>query len=335
MLVLTACRAAAAEDAQVRVVVDDHPNLSVPFGLDFFDDGSLAVADFGGQRICRVSADGVVDVLAGDGQAGHRDGAAAQAQFNAPHNVVVLDGGDLLVSDTSNHCVRRINLATRDVTTVAGRGGIEGFAGDGAVARGALCSQAYHVYPTAKGFLLADLGNRRIREVEGDLIRTIAGTGESAAPADGALAREAPLVDPRAVAQDGEGNIWILERSGHALRMIDPAGHIRTVAGTGAAGAASDGPALQCTLNGPKFLWIEVSGDVLIADTENHCIRRYSRRDATLTTIAGTGIQGEGPPGMSPTQTALHQPHGAAMAPDGTLYISDSINGRLLAVPAE
>src|SRR5207253_1971058 len=105
-------------------------------------------------------------------------------------------------------------------------------------------------------------------------IRLIAGNGERGVPADGAVAREAPLVDPRAVAADGSGNVYILERGGHALRVVDRDGKIRTVAGTGKAGPASDdGPALKATLRGPKHLCLDHDGNVVIADTDNHCIR--------------------------------------------------------------
>jgi len=314
---------------QLAVVVDDDPLLTTPFGFDFLADGSLVVADFGGNRISRIDRDHHVSVVAGDGEAGYRDGPAGQARFNQPHHVVVAGKGKLLVADTSNHCVRWVDVKTGQVSTAAGKPQ-SGFAGDGGPAPDALFNQAYHVVATEHGFLVADLGNRRIRAVEKGIIRTVAGNGRQGVPADGATANAAPLVDPRAVARDRQGNVWILERGGNSLRVVDKAGHIRTVAGTGKAGAASDGPALECTLNGPKFIFCETSGDVLIADTDNHCIRRYSAKSRTLTTIAGTGQKGEGASGRKPTETPLNQPHAVAVAPDGTLYIADSLNGRIL-----
>ena len=115
-------------------------------------------------------------------------------------------------------------------------------------------------------------------------------------------------------------------------RAVDPEGRIRTVVGTGKAGPAADGPALKGTLNGPKFLWVEKAGTVLIADTDNHCIRRYDPGAGTLTTVAGTGKRGRDPAGGRPTDTALDQPHGVAVDADGVLYISDSLNHRILKV---
>jgi sugar lactone lactonase YvrE len=316
-------------DQKVEVLVEDNPLLTMPFGLDFLPDGSLVVADFGGHRVCRVTHDRKVTVLAGAGEKGHRDGPAPRALFNAPHAVATLPNGNVLVADTMNHCIRRI--ADGEVSTVAGAPE-PGFAGDGGRARDARFRETYHVCTTPTGYLVADLGNRRIRAVEDGNIRTVAGNGKKGAPANGATATEAPLVDPRAVARGHDGRLWVLERSGPALRVVDADGRIHTVAGTGKAGPLADGPGLNCTFNGPKFLWVEASRDVLIADTDNHCIRRYAPGSGSLTTVAGTGKPGRGAPGGRPTATALDQPHGVALSRDGVLYISDSLNHRILKI---
>ncbi len=95
---------------------------------------------------------------------------------------------------------------------------------------------------------------------------------------DGTLATEAPLNDPRAVAVDSKGNVYILERGGNSLRVVDAATQkIKTVAGTGKKGPlTADGPGLQATFSGPKFLWCDSADNVLIADSDNHCIRKYT-----------------------------------------------------------
>jgi sugar lactone lactonase YvrE len=322
--------ALASADDKVVVLVENHPLLTTPFGLDFLPDGSLVVADFGGHRVCKVTRAGEVSVLAGTGESGHRDGPASRARFNAPHTVAVLPGGDVLVADTLNHCVRRIS-ARGTVSTVAGAPQ-PGFAGDGGPAREARFRETYHVCATPKGFLVADLGNRRIRAVEDGTIRTVAGNGQKGVPTDGSPAAASPLLDPRAVARGPDGSLWILERSGHALRTVDPEGRIRTVAGTGRPGPAADGPALKATLRGPKFVWVEKSGTVLIADTDNHCIRRYDPRSGSLITVVGTGRRGRSAAGGQPTATALDQPHGVAADGDGILYVSDSLNHRIFKV---
>jgi len=271
-------------------------------------------------------------VLAGSGKKGLKDGAGSTAEFNAPHNLVVAPDGMIYIADTSNHGVRKLDPKTGTVQTIAG--GTKGFAGDGGPAEKAQFDQAYHVALDADGknLYVCDLGNRRIRKIDlkSGTIVTVAGSGKRGVPEDGVKATEAPLVDPRAVAVDKAGRLWILERAGHALRVVED-GKVRTVVGTGEKGLAGDGgPAKSAKMDGPKFLWIDPTGDVLIADTENHCIRKYTAKDGKITRIAGTGKKGKDGAGGEPTSVQLSRPHGVAIGPDGAMYISDSDNGRLL-----
>src|SRR5262249_18741810 len=157
--------------------------------------------------------------------------------------------------------VRRLDPKTGIVTPFAGTGE-KGYGGDGGPAAKAQFGAIYCVAFDPKGerLYLADLDNRRIRAIDRKtgIVPTVAGNGEKGVPADGAEAVKAPLVDPRAVAVDGKGNIYILERSGHALRVVDASGKIRTVAGTGKAGSTGDGgDARKAMLNGPKHLCID------------------------------------------------------------------------------
>jgi sugar lactone lactonase YvrE len=304
--------------------------LQQPFGFDFLD-GQVVLAEFVAHRIVRIDASGKSTVLAGSGMKGDKDGRGVEAEFNAPHNLVVAPDGSIYVADTSNHRVRKLDPKTGEVTTVAGRE--KGFAGDGGPARDARFDQAYHVALDADGknLYVCDLGNRRVRKIDlkAGTISTVAGNGKRGVPTDGTTATEAPLVDPRAVAVDKSGRLWILERAGHALRVVED-GKVRTVAGTGEKGFAGDGgPALKAKLDGPKFLWIDPAGDVLIADTENHCIRKFAVKDGTITRVAGTGKKGIDA-GGPPANVALAQPHGVAIGPDGAMYVADSTNGRVL-----
>ena len=253
--------------------------LAQPFGVDFDPAGTLVFVEIDGHRVCRIDGTGLLTRIAGTGQKGAADGGGEplKSEFNALHNLAIAKSGDIYLADTLNHRVRKIDVKTGQISTVAGTGE-KGFAGDGGPAKLAKFSGIYCVSldPSNERLLLADLDNRRVRAVElmTGVVTTIAGNGERGVPSDGAQAASAPLVDPRAVAADSAGNIYVLERSGHALRCVDPNGKIRTVVGTGQKGASGDGgPARQATLSGPKHLCLDRDGGVIIADTDNDLIR--------------------------------------------------------------
>lgn len=333
LLALFAVACPARAEQKLTILAGGDKSLHQPFGMGFTPGGTLVLVELGGHRVVEVGADGKARTLAGSGENGFADGPAPMAKFNGPHNLVVAGNGDIYVADTLGHRVRKVDGKTRVVSTVAGTGE-KGFGGDGGPARDAKLDQAYHVAldRDGTGLLVCDLGNRRIRKIDlkAGTIGTVVGNGQRAEPADGTPALEAPLVDPRAVEIDKEGRIWILERSGHALRVVED-GKIRTVAGTGKKGAGGDGgPALKAELNGPKFLWIDPAGDVLIADTENHVIRKYVVKTGMIERVAGTGTKGSGGLEKGLLGVELTQPHGVAIGPDGALYIADSMNHRIL-----
>ena len=296
--------------------------LSEPFGVDVAADNSLWVVEMAGNRVRRVDPSGkVTTVVEG---------------LKGPHSIAVGPGGILYIADTNNHRILRYDPTSNTTTPFAGTGK-KGYAGDGGPAASAEFGAIYSVAFDPKGetMVLADLDNRRVRAIDmkAGVVRTVAGDGSRGVPKDGSVAAQSPLVDPRAAAIDGEGNVYIAERGGHALRVVDKSGVIRTVAGTGKAGGSGDGgPALAATLNGPKHLAIDRDGGVLIADTENHTIRKYHPKDGTITRVAGTGKRGKGDLGKPPTEVALDRPHGVFVGPDGSLYIADSDNGRVLKV---
>jgi DNA-binding beta-propeller fold protein YncE len=278
----------------------------------------------------------MLTTIAGTGQkgSGGDDGLARDAQFNSMHSLAVTPGGDLYIADTWNNRVRKIDARTGRITTIAGTGE-KGYSGDGGPAAKARFGGVYCLALDAGGqhLYIADLDNRRIRMVDlaTKIVTTVAGNGRRGVPLDGAPAVLAPLLDPRAVAVDTHGNIYILERSGNALRVVDSQGKIRTVVGTGKAGATGDGAdARQATLNGPKHLCIDRNGDVIIADTANHLIRRYIPATGKIVRVAGTGKKGRGAPGALPEQIDLDEPHGVAIDSSGVLYIADSNNHRIL-----
>src|SRR5260221_2059186 len=218
----------------------------------------------------------------------------------------------------------------------AGRGG-RGFGGEGGRQTAAAFGNVYCLTFDARreNLYLADLDNRRVRAVnlKTGLVKTVAGNGEKGVPKDGAEASNAPLLDPRAVAVDSQDNLYILERSGNALRVVDQTGRIRTVAGSGVKGfAGDDGDALKALLNGPKHITIDVADNLIIADTDNHVIRKYLPKEHKIVRVAGSGKNGLDGVGGPPMELELNQPHGVCMDKAGRLYIADTLNDRVLRI---
>jgi DNA-binding beta-propeller fold protein YncE len=312
--------------------------LQMPFGVDFDRAGNLFLVEFTGHRVRKIDRKGLLSTVAGTGEKGYSgdEGPAAKAQFNRMHRLAVAANGDIYVADTWNNRVRKIDGRTGAIRTIAGTGE-KGFSGDGGPATKARFGGIYCLALDARGekLYLADLDNRRIRvvDVRSGVVEAVAGNGERGVPKDGTEARQAPLVDPRAVAVDAKGNVYILERAGHALRVVDTEGKIRTVAGTGKKGFRGDGgDALRAEFNGPKHLCVDHNGDVLIADTENHVIRKYLPREGKIRRVAGTGRKGRAGLDGPPQDAELNQPHGVTARPDGTIYIADSSNNRIVKI---
>jgi len=312
--------------------------LDGPFGVGFDAEGTMYVVEMTGHRIRKVGPEGRLTTVAGTGKKGDSGdaGPASSAEFNGMHHLIVAKNGDIYVADTWNNRVRKIDAHSGRITAFAGTGK-KGFSGDGGPALRAEFGGVYCLALDDEGktLYLADLDNRRIRAIDllSGVVSTVAGNGHKGVPKDGDDAKSAPLVDPRAVAVDHKGNVYILERAGHALRVVDRSGKIRTVAGTGKQGNTGDGgDALKATFNGPKHLSVDAQDNVLIADTENHRIRVYHPENGTITNLAGTGRKGAAGLGKAPGDAELSQPHGVILGPGGVVYISDSSNGRVLKI---
>jgi DNA-binding beta-propeller fold protein YncE len=131
------------------------------------------------------------------------------------------------------------------------------------------------------------------------------------------------------VALAPDGALYVLERQGSSLRRVRDGG-IETVAGTGARGYSGDGgDARAAVFNAPKEMAVDPDGNVFIVDTENHVIRHIDSKNCIVTTIAGNGTAGGGGDGGAARAAGLARPHGAAVGPDGAVYIGDSENHRI------
>lgn len=299
--------------------------LTSPFGVDFNSDGEMWIVELEGGRVHRLDKSGRLHHVGGDGTQSYKgDGEPlASATFNGMHNCAVTPNGELYIADSWNHCVRKVDAATGVISTIAGTGK-KGFSGDGGPATNATFDfvMCITLNPANDVLHIADLNNRRIRAVDlrSGIVTTVAGNGKQGVPKDGAPAIESPLVDPRAVAQDSKGNTWILERSGHALRVVRTDGTINTVAGTGRKGFV-DGPGLMAQFGSPKHLCIDDSDNIYIADDDNGAIRRMDSQTHEITTVP---LQGQGD-----ARIQLSHPHGVTWE-NGWLYIVDMGHNRIL-----
>ncbi len=201
--------------------------LDRPSGVALDAAGNLYIADTDNQRIRKVDAAGVITTVAGDGNYGYGGdgGPAVEAHLRVPRGVALDGAGNLYIADSSNDRIRKVDAAGV-ISTVAGDGpnsyGGDGYGGDGGAATAAQLSSPWGVAPDGAGNLyIADTGNQRIRKVDaGGLITTVAGTGVRGYSGDGGAAVAAQLRNPRGVAVDGAGNLYIADEN-HRIRRVE------------------------------------------------------------------------------------------------------------------
>lgn len=315
-----------------------------PFGVDFGADGTIYIVEMrGGERLRAIDAKGNLITVAGKfnvhGYSGD-GGPAIEATFNGMHNLAVGGDGHVYLADTWNNCVRAFDPATGKARLFKGKPTPLPPGADKAKPNaefGGVFCVAFE--PTGKTLYICDLDRKRIFKADRETgaMTLVAGNGKGGKPQDGQPAVEQPLSDPRAVAADRKGNVYILERNAHQLRVVGSDGAIRTVAGSGAKGTAGlGGPALAAQMSGPKHISIDKDDSVLIADAENHRILRYVPGKETIELIAGTGRKGKSGVDGDPKQAEFNRPHGIVVhPPTGDLYISDSDNNRVLKIVRE
>lgn len=190
------------------------------------------------------------------------------------------------------------------------------------------------IYPNglaldAQGNLyISDIGAHRIFKLTGNRLTVIAGTGEGGFSGDGGPATQARLFAPHDLGFDAAGNLFIADTYNQRIRRLDQQGVITTIAGNGKAEYAGDnGPALQAALNNPQGLAFDRAGNLLIADTFNHVIRRVAPA-GIITTFAGS-VPGHGGDGGPANKAQINLPMAVAVSPDGSVYISDAANSRI------
>jgi DNA-binding beta-propeller fold protein YncE len=300
-----------------------------PYGLLIGPDRGLYFCDLDNQRIRRLDLrTHQTTTIAGNGQKGYSGdgGPAAAASLNMPHEIQFDSARNLYIAERDNHVVRKVDAKTGVLTTFAGTGA-PGFSGDGGPAARAQLRQPHSIAVDPKGrLLICDIGNHRIRQVDfsSGTIETYGGTGERQPTPDGASVKSAPLNGPRTIAINRDGDLYLALREGNAIYRIAPkTATIHHLAGTGEQGYSGDGgPARVARLAGPKGL-AYARGNLYVADTENHVVRRIELKTGIITTVVGTGRRGDGPE-PDPLRCGLSRPHGVFVDAAGVLYVGDS-----------
>ncbi len=312
--------------------------ISNPFDVALDADGNLYFSESGNHCVRKVDAKaGTISTVAGTGTKGYSGdgGPANRAMLNDPYGVELDRAGNLYIVDRLNFCIRRVNKEGK-IETIAGTGK-SGFSGDGGPGKEAQLKEPNGLCLDGKGKLfIADVADHRVRvlDLASDKMATLCGTGKGAQVGDGGPFKDAGLLGPRAVAIGPDGNLYVCERNGNAIRKIDfQSGKIERVAGTGKKGYTGDGgPALEATFNGPKEIDIDRQGNIFIVDTENQAIRKIDAKTGKITTVAGSGKQGNTGDDGPATNATLGRPHGVVVGPDGAVYIGDTLSHKIRVV---
>lgn len=300
-----------------------------PTGIAVDATGNILVADSGNNTIRHIAPFGIVTTLAGSaGQSGSVDGTGSAARFGYVEGLTVDSTGNILVVDLYNHMIRHIT-PSGIVTTFAGNNGQSKYI-DGNGSAASFISPQGLVMGAAGTMLVADSGNNTIRQVTpAGVVTTIAGSAGQSGSDDG-MSSAARFNVPTGLAVDSIGNILVADTFNHAIRCITPSGLVTTMAGSAGQSGSTDGTGSDARFNYPKGLAIDAAGNVLVADTGNHTIRRINP-SGVVTTLAGSAGQAGSANGKGST-ARFKGPTGLAVDAAGNILVADTGNHRIRSI---
>jgi DNA-binding beta-propeller fold protein YncE len=269
-----------------------------------------------------VAANPTVSTLIGTGSRGYSD-----REVNNPYGLVIGPDRALYFCDLDNQRIRRLDLKTRQTTTVAGNGQ-RAYSGDGGSATAAALNMPHEIqFDSAGNIYIAERDNHVVRKVEAKtgIISTFAGTGMPGFSGDGGPAARAQLRQPHSIAVDPSGKLLICDIGNHRIRQVDfSTGMIETYGGTGERQPTPDGaPVKTAPLNGPRTMSFDGDGNLYLALREGNAIYRIASKAGTIHHLAGTGEQGYSGDGGPARLAKLAGPKGLAYG-GGKLYVADT-----------
>ncbi len=242
--------------------------------------GNVYIADWGNNVVRKVTTTGIISTVAGNNTAGYMgDGAAATAaELSGPYGLAVDGSNNLYISDQVNNVIRMVSASTGNISTFAGTGA-SGNTGDGGPATAAKFAQPFGLTYHGSTLYIADANNSRIRQVSGGNVFPFAGNGLSGSIGDGGAAISAEFNNPRGIAMDANGNMYVADQGNNSIRKIAASLSISTIAGDATVSgsfAGDGGPATAALCNNPINVGVDTNGNVYIADRDNRRVREIT-----------------------------------------------------------
>lgn len=335
---LGGCNPACATETCVDTVagqsqagfIEGKPDVSLlnsPLAITADPAGIIYIADAMNHAIRRLDpVTNILSNIAGTGTKGSTNIPTNQAKFSFPSGITADAFGNIYISDTENHTIRKIDI-NGNITRYAGRVGQTG------LDNGALLSATFNtpeglaVDKSGKKLYVVDRKNNCIRVIDTSLGRVDTFTATRATPgADDGIKSVARFNEPTDIKVGPDDNLYVADTDNHKIRKIGPTGTVSTFLGDGT-GGFKDGDALNSNFNKPKSIAFDANGNLYIADTFNHRIRFYDKTKKTVSTVAGIANFGhkDGPA----KSAAFDEPSGIIVGKNGNVYVCDKSNNRI------
>jgi sugar lactone lactonase YvrE len=296
-----------------------------PQGVTVDPSGNVYVADSYNGTIRAITPAGAVTTLAGSASAGSADGQGTAARFSIPISVALDSSGNAYIADSANSTIRKVSPSGAS-STLAGLAGTPG--STNGLGTNALFSGPQGTAVDTNGNVyVTDTGNHTIRKItSAGVVTTFAGYPGFTNNMDGS-GTNASFYFPEGIANDSSGNLYVTDTGNSTVRKITSAGAVTTLAGLAGSYGSADGTNSAARFNGPTGIAVDASGNLYVADTFNHTIRKItvSGSCSTLAGLAGTYGSADG----TNTSALFYLPQGIALDGFGNIYVADTGNNTI------